>query len=243
VTTRSCEKEIISNVFVSAVVIDALLFFFTSLFVQSYHWTTDWQGSSHHDHWGWKMSPNYFTFLGLALSLSVIIIVVYPFFLQSRARIDSGKGRMLRKRYLLIGFLMPVLYQYSGLGLDIFGYSDFGATITQVAVPILPFIPFSFTLLMLQTTLLGLALTILTVIAIIKYERGAISYRVFLMPIVLSLAFSLGLLGFSLYNILVFQQMLVLIPVPSFSLGVLLYGRELVSSPNPSSHSSEKLSK
>lgn len=241
VSTKSYGREVVPNILLSIVVIDAILFFITGLLTKSYHWATDWQGSSHHDHWGWMISPEYFTILALSLSVSLIVLVAYPFFLQSRARTDLTEGRKLRKRYLLMGLLIPFLYQYSDLRLDIYGYSNFGATITQVAIPILPFIPFSYTLLMLQSTLLGLVLIILTIIGTIKYEKGAISYRVFLLPIVLTLVFSLGLLGFTLYNLVVSDQILVLIPVPSFSLGVLLYGRELLSDSNPSSHSSEIL--
>ncbi|MFW9919258.1 MAG: hypothetical protein ACFFED_06650 [Candidatus Thorarchaeota archaeon] len=233
-------EDVVPNILMVIVVIDAILFFATSRLVQYHHWTTDWQGTSHGDHWGWRVSPVYFTYIALSLSLSLIILVAYPFFLQSRANVDAAKGRMLRKRYLLMGLLIPFLYQYSDLQADIYGYSDFGATITQVAIPILPFIPFYSTLLMMQTTLVGLALIILTIVGIIKYENGAISYRAFLLPIVLTLLFSLSVLSFTLYNLVVSNQLLVLIPVPSFSLGVLLYARELYSDSKSSSHSSEE---
>ncbi len=213
--------------YVVLIVIGALSYFLASLFVRSYTWATDVNGIYHHDHWGYLINPVYFTYLTFAFFISILAAILYPFFLWSRVKVDYNQGRFLRKRYLLAGFLLPYLYQYGEVWSEIYGYPDFGSTILQVLSPPMIFDPFGMIGMVLPVAIIGFLLGIANVIATVDYERHSITYRVFLIPIILNLLVSIGFLYITVYGLATSGLLPLVIPFPAFTLGIFMYGRGL----------------
>ena len=215
------------TVYVVLVVVGAVTYFLAALFVRGYSWVTDVDGYSHADHWGYLISPGYFPYLAFALFISVILSMLYPFFLWSRIQTDYNQGRFLRKRYLLAGFLLPYCYRYGEVWSEVYGFPGFGPTILQVLSPPMIFDPFGMIGLILPMAVIGFLLGIANIVAIVDYERQSITYKVFLIPIILNLMFSIGFLYIMLDSMATSELLSLLIPFPSFTLGILMYARGL----------------
>lgn len=212
------------------------LLYLASFYAESYFWGVEIWPGTYADVWGVRLHDGYYVLFhsGLYLLLAASVLFI------ARIVVDSRKASFTESDsamwHLRLGLLLPAILTWGVPQGSFYGGISPGFIITGVITPLYHFIfsgLYGLDASLVLTAgwspfyLLGIIQFFLGTtqyVALKRYEAHRISLRIFLIPILVSLIQSALLLGTGLPGFLcaVEDLALVTLPIPVFTIGVLL---------------------
>ena len=211
------------------ILVFAMLFLFlAAAHIPSYAWGGSLPGGGVWDAWGVRVYPEFFIYYPLALLFFITTMIFHPLLISLLAKNKSTISSSKMNFAIGLGLFIPAEFVFGNPPVLTYEAVNLGPTIYELIAPLYQFTISWSVGIHPSVTLIGL-LFLSMIGCLYLYREEKIDYRMFLMPIILVLLFSLlsvvqyfhGLIT----STLSFPTLQLI--VPSFALGILSLGQEI----------------
>ncbi len=215
---------------------------------RSWGWSSN---GAYYDAFGIEVIPGFELVYSIAILLLLLATITYPIMVWLLSSQDKELSRNIRWFILTSGFLLPSMFVMGQPHVSYYTSYQLGFTCTGISAPLYLFRTSSFGVLIpnvymiyslvwvvyllyppISSLVVPSSLSILVSLFFVLYRNRSIRYRTFVLPIIITISFSLYLFGVDLYQLMNMNiaTLEIYFPILSYPLGILILGQKIPKS-------------